>query len=78
MSQSEVNEIKNHINQIVLGSAQGYINNLRSEIYTLVTNIGVSISSEVQTQASQERMMLQTILDELRVLNDWDESELTG
>ena len=36
MSQNEVNEIKQHINQIVLGTSQGYINSLRKEVYGLI------------------------------------------
>jgi predicted small metal-binding protein len=78
MSQNEVNEIKSHVNQIVLGSAQGYINNLRSEIYTLITNVARTINYEVETQARSEREILWVILDEVRHLHEWDESELTG
>jgi hypothetical protein len=89
MSQSDVNELKAHINQLVLGSAQTYINILRSEIIQLVEGMKIELINQASTQLDDVKELLslqgfyigQTldeILLELRELSDWDESELTG
>ena len=80
MSYQEVNDLKNHINQLVLGQCQTYVNQTRKDIYELVTvslfELNLSLKQEVQSQGRLTRDTLQVILRGL--VQDFDEEDLTG
>jgi hypothetical protein len=53
VSQCEVNEIKNHVNQLVLGSAQTYINKLKEEILRTVHLEITGLADRVENRVTE-------------------------
>jgi hypothetical protein len=53
MSYQEVNDLKNFISQLVLGSAQTYINQLRAEILSTVHTEVIGLADRVENRVTQ-------------------------